>query len=106
MDSRRSYDTVARAGGDEFAFLLPGIGEKTCAPITGTICETVRKACLELKIDVDVSASTGAAFYPVDGDTAEDLLRMADRRMYSHKRKHYEELAAKVDSAFKLAGTA
>jgi diguanylate cyclase (GGDEF)-like protein/putative nucleotidyltransferase with HDIG domain len=90
----RSYDMVARAGGDEFVFLLPGVSEETCTPLLQVIEESVSKAGLGVKIDLQVTASTGAAFYPADGETAEALLGTADRRMYFHKRKHYEALAA------------
>ena len=38
-----------------------------------------------------VTASLGCAFYPDDGDTAEELLAEADRRMYESKEKHYEQ---------------
>jgi diguanylate cyclase (GGDEF)-like protein len=88
----RSYDTVARTGGDEFAFLLPGVGEDHCATLLEQIEETIRKACSDVKIDVAVTASIGTAFYPADGDAIEKLLGLADRRMYSDKRKHYGAL--------------
>jgi len=86
----RSYDTVARIGGDEFVFLLPGVNRESCSPLLEIIEETVRKACRDAQMDVEVSASIGAAFYPEDGDAGEELLGLADRRMYSHKRKYYE----------------
>jgi diguanylate cyclase (GGDEF)-like protein/putative nucleotidyltransferase with HDIG domain len=89
----RSYDMVARAGGDEYVFLLPGVSEATCSPILQAIQESVSKAAREAKANIQVTASIGAAFYPDDGETAEALLGTADRRMYSHKRKHYEALA-------------
>jgi diguanylate cyclase (GGDEF)-like protein/putative nucleotidyltransferase with HDIG domain len=106
MDCCRSYDTVARTGGDEFVFLLPGVSQETCAPLVEAIGETVRLACREAKIDAAVSTSIGAAFYPVDGDTAEELLRTADRRMYNHKRKHYEDLGTQATLPLEMAATA
>jgi GGDEF domain-containing protein len=35
-----------------------------------------------------LSASVGAAFYPHDGVTGDELLAKADRVMYSRKRDH------------------
>ena len=103
----RSYDTVARMGGDEFVFLLPAIDDTTYAAIVDTIRDTVQQACLEMNVQADVSASVGAAFFPADGDTAEDLLRVADRRMYGHKRKHYETRTPQpVRATLELAETA
>jgi len=32
--------------------------------------------------------SVGEAFYPIDGDNAEELLATADRRMYKSKQHH------------------
>jgi GGDEF domain-containing protein len=41
-----------------------------------------------------VTASVGAAFYPKDGLTAEELLSEADRSMYEAKESHYRERSA------------
>jgi diguanylate cyclase (GGDEF)-like protein len=86
----RSTDTVARIGGDEFVFLLPGLEERNCSPRLEAIEGTVERICRDLGIEIGVSASIGAAFYPADGHTVEELLGLADRRMYSHKQAHYE----------------
>ena len=67
-------------------FLLPGLEESNCSSYLDRVEEAVRTACSSLKIEIEVSTSLGAAFYPGDGSTAEELLALADRRMYSHKR--------------------
>jgi GGDEF domain-containing protein len=46
----------------------------------------VRKACRELKNGVNVPVSLGAAFFPSEGERAEELLGLAGRRMYLNKR--------------------
>lgn len=91
----RSYDMVARVGGDEYVFLFPGVRQETCASLLQQIEESVSKAGREMKFDTQVTASIGAAYYPADGETAEALLGSADRRMYLHKRNYYESLAAR-----------
>ncbi len=86
----RPYDTVARLGGDEFVFLIPGMEESASAERLRSFATAVRTASWRLGLDATVSASLGASFYPADGETAEELLSIADRRMYRDKQAHYE----------------
>jgi diguanylate cyclase (GGDEF)-like protein len=78
----REYDYVARMGGDEFVLLLPGgrgysIEERL---------DEMRRIAIETAIPAhSVSMSVGAASYPEDGSDAEELLAVADKRMYSAK---------------------
>jgi len=88
----RSYDTVARLGGDEFVFVLPGLN-KNCKTQLTQIEDVVREACLAQGVAGEVTVSAGVSYYPQDGSTAEDLLGVADRRMYLHKQQHYERVA-------------
>jgi GGDEF domain-containing protein len=37
-----------------------------------------------------LSVSVGSAFLPEDGDDAEQLLAVADQRMYAQKQQHYQ----------------
>jgi diguanylate cyclase (GGDEF)-like protein len=87
-------DTVARMGGDEFVFLIPRLKQEGAADRLESIAKTVTGACLAASLDVKVSASLGASFYPADGDTAEELLALADRRMYQDKRAHYNTIGS------------
>ncbi len=101
----RTYDTVARMGGDEFVFLMPGLAEETASPRLSSITDTASKISRELHEGTPVSASIGAAFYPADGHTAEELIAAADRRMYAAKRAHYtalEDVTRPADTGIKL----
>ncbi len=88
--SVRKEDTVSRLSGDEFAILLANIPDLTTAEETSrNIAEKILDR-LQQPIEIDgdpvtVSASIGIALYPVDGDSAEQLLRAADTAMYLAK---------------------
>ncbi|MES0810287.1 diguanylate cyclase [Roseibium sp. SCPC15] len=84
----RQSDTVARVGGDEFIVLTPGNmrREEKRAFLT-RLSENVAKLFEYSEILIDVNASIGVASYPTDAATVEDLLKVADGRMYARKAK-------------------
>jgi diguanylate cyclase (GGDEF)-like protein len=81
----RTGDAVARLGGDEFAVI-------TAMPPSASmddLIERIRQA-ISAPFSFDgqalvISASIGVATRPHDGDDIEDLLRIADQRMYEDK---------------------
>ena len=90
--SRLPSETVARMGGDEFVFLFPNLHAENAQERLSSIAETVDTVSRSIFPDCVVSASLGASFYPTDGGTAEELLAVADRRMYLDKQLHYDAL--------------
>ena len=83
----RRSDTVARIGGDEFAIIVRHVADHD---MLGSISTQLAALCGE-PVDVGgehicVGASVGVAAYPHDAATPTDLLAVADRRMYEHKR--------------------
>jgi diguanylate cyclase (GGDEF)-like protein len=83
----RGIDVAARYGGDEFVALLPET-EPAGAHVVG---EKIRQMASQLLVRVDghdikTSLSIGVAFYPDDGQTADELMIAADRAMYTSKR--------------------
>lgn len=84
--SLRDSDTVARMGGDEFIFIIPGLQrpEDATAPaqkLLEAMCKPVRLDGHELF----VTASVGIAVYPADGEDRDLLLRHADAALYHAK---------------------
>lgn len=83
----RDVDSVGRWGGDELVVVL----ESTDRQKIPELIERVRLA-VETPLDyagqsLRVGASIGSAIVPDDGDSAGDLIRFADRRMYEDKRR-------------------
>ncbi len=78
----RANDVIGRFGGDEFVLLLRGVGR---AEEMAAVADKVLRACATQVANdgesVAVSASVGVAFFPGDGDSAEQLLKNADAAM-------------------------
>lgn len=80
--------TVIRAGGDEFAFVLPLVFERKSAEKVGQMLKEVLSAPFDLGgRSVRLSASFGFAVYPFAGEDFEDLLKSADTALYRSKRR-------------------
>jgi two-component system, cell cycle response regulator len=84
----RQYDTLARYGGDEFIVLLPATGADAAQRLAERLRRRVMTSDVRLGegIDVRFSCSFGVATYPIDGITANELVRMADDALYVAKR--------------------
>jgi diguanylate cyclase (GGDEF)-like protein len=82
----RASDFAFRIGGDEFALLLPQSDPEQAA----TLCDRLRTSfeadLAPLQMDVHATLDYGIAVYPQDGETKEGLLRLADDRLYRHKK--------------------
>jgi diguanylate cyclase (GGDEF)-like protein/putative nucleotidyltransferase with HDIG domain len=81
----RRYDYMARMGGDEFVILLPNLPASSVSAKAADLNHIVTNACVQICGEKIVSMSYGVALLGEDGDRAEDLLCVADRRMYENK---------------------
>jgi two-component system cell cycle response regulator len=78
-DAVGAMGTTYRMGGDEFCVLLgPGTGERVISAACAALCERGEGFA--------VSASHGRAAVPADASMPAEALRIADQRMYTHKR--------------------
>lgn len=85
----RSVDSISRFGGDEFVILIWGV--KNQENIVKVIENLKAKVAEPIRIngdDIVITISIGSARFPEDAETISDLLKIADARMYSEKRKY------------------
>lgn len=87
--SVREYDTVARIGGDEFGIVLQNTSRELAHRRIEGLKETVCKPYIISSIPepINISVSLGVAVCPHDGNIPSELLRIADRNMYSDKKQ-------------------
>jgi diguanylate cyclase (GGDEF)-like protein len=83
--SCRERDFVARMGGDEFVLILPQLRPEDIGARLAQFRALVRVLGREICGEPVLDASFGAAYYPRDGATPDELLACADRRMYFRK---------------------
>ena len=80
--TQRAGDMVFRWGGDKFAVLLPQTPKEGALAVSARLLEAISKICLS---GLCLSVNIGFASFPSEAQTAEDLLRLADERMYADK---------------------
>lgn len=89
VTSTRSTDIIARYGGEEFVLLLPGCGQRAAAELGARIVSAFRSTAHHVgpQTEVMVTRSLGMATYGdgQDFESAEALLRAADRALYAAK---------------------
>jgi diguanylate cyclase (GGDEF)-like protein/PAS domain S-box-containing protein len=87
VNSVRASDTIARMGGDEFAFLLPDIDHtEATEKVFKKIMEALEPTVVAGEHRLHVTASIGVCVFPQDGDDLTVLMRKADTSMYQAKR--------------------
>ncbi len=85
----RECDTVARMGGDEFLIVLSKLASRSRAMDVGKRILQAVSAPLDIEdTQVAINVSIGIAFFPVDGDDADTLIKTADKAMYRAKEQN------------------
>lgn len=89
----RETDIAARYGGDEFVVILPD----TDYPQAKRLGERIRQLILrttylkEEGINARIGASIGVSTFPTEAPTKEELIHLADERMYRDKAENREK---------------
>lgn len=85
----RTYDSVARFGGDEYTIVLsdvqPDIVEAKAEQLADRILEMMSEPVIIDEREFYVTPSIGISIYPRDASNFDDLLKNADTAMYKAK---------------------
>ena len=84
----RATDLCSRWGGEEFLYVLFGTDAENAVAPLNRLQEELKDVVFTNfeKETFHVSFSAGVAGYPQDGETLEELLKVADTRLYAAKR--------------------
>jgi diguanylate cyclase (GGDEF)-like protein len=87
VETTRVDDTVSRHGGDEFLYLIMEVDSKEDIElIAEKIIKAIQAPCMVGKLELVITASIGISVFPDDGESADVLIKSADKAMYQAKR--------------------
>jgi diguanylate cyclase (GGDEF)-like protein len=84
-ESARSTDVVGRIGGDELAVLLVEQSAEGAEAMTHRVRSQIPAHRSELGLATPWDVTIGTATFPEDGESIEQLLETADRRLYEQR---------------------
>jgi diguanylate cyclase (GGDEF)-like protein len=89
----RTSDSAFRIGGDEFALLLPQTDAAQAIGLSHRVETVFADTLRPLQLTFAVTMDHGVATFPQDGDQAEQLIQVADERLYRFKHANREQRA-------------
>jgi diguanylate cyclase (GGDEF)-like protein len=87
----RTSDSAFRIGGDEFALLLPQTDSQQALALSRRVEAVLVEMLAPLQLQVAVSMDHGIAIFPQDAEQADQLIRIADERLYRQKHANHEK---------------
>ena len=89
----RTSDSAFRIGGDEFALLLPQTDAEQALALSRRVETVFAEMLRPLELAVGVSMDHGVATFPQDGEQADQLIHVADERLYRLKHANHGKSA-------------
>ena len=83
----RSFDLIAKYGGDEFTLILPQTGLEGSVVVAERMRRAVEEHAFPLEDAGVITISLGVAICPQDAEDCQTLLRTADQALYVAKRQ-------------------
>lgn len=87
----RTSDSAFRIGGDEFALLLPQTDSQQALALSRRVETVFAEMIKPLQLEVAVSMDHGVAIFPQDAEQADQLIRIADERLYRQKHDNHKK---------------
>jgi diguanylate cyclase (GGDEF)-like protein len=85
----RTSDSAFRIGGDEFALLLPQTDSPQALALSRRVQTVFAEMLQPLQLAVTVGMDHGVAIFPQDAEQADQLIRIADERLYQLKHANH-----------------
>src|SRR5579864_7416574 len=95
----RTSDSAFRIGGDEFALLLPQTDAAQGLALSRRIETVFEETVQPLQLSVRVSMDHGVATFPLDGEQADQLILVADERLYRLKHANHGRSVSRAATA-------
>lgn len=82
----RQGDFVCRFGGEEFVLVMPNISVDVARERVNSLHKSISSLYIPFgRFNINITVSMGISSYPRHGETKEELMRAADRALYSAK---------------------
>ncbi len=94
--SLRTSDSAFRLGGDEFSLLLPQTDSAQAFALSKRMSVVFAEVLRSMELPASVTIDHGIATFPADGDSVNQLIRVADSRLYQSKHANHAKAAETV----------